>query len=217
MSITSLQKGWGVGCLHFTIVMCINARLLSMRMTVIFTYSSDFTESLIDSFFPQIWDMTQVVGCSIATGFSPRWLTPAPDRPPNSVLCTTDRCLCPWDLCCNDNSSVSSFWLLFSVWLLLFSHVSLDVWMKIRVCCVSGCLLVLVTLRLIWCQFCTREVKSQMCLRSNFQCVPVQWSSKHKVLACVRAWKEQCWCFVLTYVRLLSGFFDKVGHTSLAL
>lgn len=137
MSITSLQKGWGVGCLHFTIVMCINARLLSMRMTVIFTYSSDFTESLIDSFFPQIWDMTQVVGCSIATGFSPRWLTPP--LPPSALK------LCPllyWQVSLSlgpplsPHLSGSS-----SVRLLLFSDLPLDVWMKIRMrvlCCVSG-------------------------------------------------------------------------------
>lgn len=29
---------------------------------------------LTDCLCPQIWDMTQVVGCSLATGFSSRWL-----------------------------------------------------------------------------------------------------------------------------------------------
>lgn len=30
---------------------------------------------------PQIWDMTQVVGCSLATGFTPRWLAQRSPRP----------------------------------------------------------------------------------------------------------------------------------------
>lgn len=58
-----------------------------------FTSTFICPDILVGCLSPQIWDMTQVVGCSLATGFSPRWLAKASTQWPH------------WPFICSAHSS----------------------------------------------------------------------------------------------------------------